>query len=376
MWLTLMTFQKKKRVKMLIRKYKKPLGTLLLLFFSTLAVFAQVEEKSDCVIKLEQAQTKYNQGRIQDVEPLISQCIESGEFNKADQSQALKLLTLSYIFLKEIELAESTMLRLLETNHEFQINEAVDPSEFINLYNKYRTDPVISIGILGGVAIGLPIIKQLNSATDINEAPRQKYTPQIGFRVGLNTEYKLTDKWYANPGINYSHIAFVKTNETQKIISSGSLGGFTGELNFNIIELPLVMQYQFLEGKVRPYATAGIVPQFYSSAYYPGDGTFNKVEGSPDVALSTLSLNKDLKRFNLGATLSGGIKIKVPAGFINARVRYSYGLFKVFKESSSLDPNDPNLTWDLFESLDGFSIHDLSFSIGYTYHVFMPKKLR
>lgn len=359
---------------MWIKKIGIGLLTVFTLFVSR-QVLAQEEEKSECVIKLEEAQQKYNQGRIQDVEPLIGKCVEGEEFNKADKTQAYKLLTLSYIFLKELELAEGTMLKLLETNHEFEINETVDPSEFINLYNKYRTEPLVSIGILGGAVVGQPVITSLNGAADLN-GDRQKYTPQIGFRVGLNAEYKLFDKWYANPGIGFTHMAIKKTFENDKVISDEPLGGFEGVLNFNIIELPLLMQYQFLEGKLRPYAVAGIVPQFFASASYPGDVTKNSIEGSADATQGTLSLNEDLNRFNFAVTIAGGVKFKAPAGFINARIRYNYGMINVFKSESGTDPSDPNLIWDLKESLDGFKIQDLSIYIGYTYHIYIPKKLR
>ena len=348
-----------------------------LFFFVSSATLAQEEEKSECVLKLEQAQEKYNQGRIQDVEPLIGQCIRGDEFNKVDKAQALKLLTLSYIFLKEQELAEVSMLELLKANHEFEINETIDPSEFINLYNKYRSDPLLSVGVLGGVTFAQPIVRQLNSTQDVNESPRQSYTPKLGFRGGFNVEYRLTSKIFLNPGINITHVAFEKTNQALNTGTGTYYGEFTGALGFNSLELPLFAQYQFLDGKVRPYALAGVVPQLYTSASYPpGDATKNSIEGSPEVTSNSLNLSDDLKRFNLAVSLGAGLKVKVAGGFFNARLRYSYGLFTTFKESSALNPQNPDLLWELGESLDGFTIQDLSISIGYTYHIFIPKKLR
>ena len=42
------------------------------------------------------------------------------------------------------------MLRLLKTNIEYQFIEA-DPPEFVKLYNTFRTNSVISIGLTFGV---------------------------------------------------------------------------------------------------------------------------------------------------------------------------------------------------------------------------------
>lgn len=351
-------------------------GILILLFIAfTSKLYAQEEEKNECVINLEQAQEKYNQGRIQDVEALIGDCINGNNLNKADKTQALKLLTLAHIFLKELDLAENSMLQLLQINHEFQINEAVDPSEFINLYNKYRTEPVVGIGILGNVALAQPIVTQLNNTQNISEN-RQKYGLKVQFGLELNVEYKLFDHWFVNPGVSYKTLAFTKTNEYSKIVSNEYNGIFEGELNFKIVEVPLVMKYEFMEGNFIPYASAGLVPQLFIDATYPGDATSSTIDGSPDVTLSTRPLIDDVNKFNFAASIGGGVKIKVPAGFINARIQYTQNFRQVFKENSALNPSDPNLIWDLYESLDGFRMHDLTISIGYIYNVFIPKKIR
>jgi len=155
--------------------YKLIFSLLLFSFYSNV-LYGQ-EEKSDCVIKLEQAQAKYDQGRIQDVEPLIEDCLAEEGFDKTGKTQALKLLTLSYLFLEEPEKAGETMLKLLHTNHLFTVNSAIDPSEFINLYDKYRHDPLFSVGFLGGLTRASPIITQLNSAQNLTNENRQKYTP-------------------------------------------------------------------------------------------------------------------------------------------------------------------------------------------------------
>lgn len=367
-----MILKKKKRVKM-YHKIKKTLF-LLLVVSLPLHVVAQ-EEKSDCVLKLELAQSKYDQGRIQDVESQIKQCLVDNEFNNVEKAQALKLLTLAYLFLEEPEKAEVSMLDLLRTNHEFTINKAIDPSGFINLYNKFRHDPVFSAGVLLGGTMALPIISSLNSHYDLTESPRQHYIPKFGFRGGFTFEYKLNEKIYLNPGLNFSYITFNKTRDYEKIVSKEPNGNFESQLSFNIIELPLLVQYQFIEGNVRPYVATGVAPQFYTSASLPGDAINNTITGSPTVTSKTINLNSDIDRFCLSVMIAGGIKVKLPGGFLNARVRYSHGLMQITKESSYPISSNSNLSWDLNDSLDGFRIHDFSLSVGYTYHIFIPKKL-
>ncbi len=374
--------RKKKRVKMHLTKIYRITAFFIIGSLYSGCLFAQEEvkaeeDKSDCVIQLELAQSKYDQGRIQDVEELISTCIESGEFSKAEKTSALKLLTLSYLFLEEPELAESTMLGLLETSHEFEINEAIDPSEFINLYNKYRTEPLYSVGFMLGGIVANPIITELNGTPDLNNDSRQKYTPLFGIKGAINGEYKIYPKLYLHGELNYSSIKFQKSHPTKKIISETDLGGFEGEETHTSLGISLLAQYQFIDKKlIKPYVSLGVSPQFLVSAEYPGDALKYKIEGSADATSGNIGLDKDRKLFNLYAVAIGGLKYKIGEGFLNLQVRYSYGIFQSTKKESALAPDDPNLLWDLNESSDGFRMQDLAVSLGYTIHFYVPKKLR
>jgi outer membrane protein with beta-barrel domain len=343
----------------------------------------EVEEKSDCVIKLEQAQAKFDQGRIQDVEPLIAKCLEGKEFNKAEKTQALKLLTLTYLFLEEPELAEANMLRLLETSHEFTVNQAIDPSEFINLYNKYRTEPLYSIGLLVGGVAATPIVTQLNSTRDLNNNVRQKYTPLVGIRVGANGEYKLFDKVYVNAGLNLTTIKFQKNHENFKPVitntdgSPTKIGEFEGVETQTSIELPILIQYHILKaGIITFFGAAGVAPQYTIAASYPGETITYAIDGSADVTSTNVSLDNDRNKFNLSAVAVAGFKLKVFEGFFTAQLRYSHNIFQNAKGKYALTPNNPNLLWDLTESYDGFRLHDVGISVGYTLHFYKPKKLR
>jgi len=349
----------------------------IFLFFSSGFLLAQEEEKSDCLLKLEEAQNKFDQGRIQDIEPLIGQCLNGDEFEEAEKTQALRLLTLAYLYLEEPELAENTMLRLLQNSHEFAINEAIDPSEFINLHAKYRTAPLFSVGFLAGGVVTSPIVTQLNSTRDLNNDARQSYTPLIGFRIALMGEYKLMDKVYANAGFGYKSIKFQKNTELINVVSGTVGGGFEGVETQTSIELPLIVRYHVIETKqLKPYVGLGVVPQFLLNASYPGEFLKNEIQGSAAATSQTIELKEDRNRFNLNAVITAGIKLKVGEGYLNAQIRYSYGIFKYSTEEAALAPSNPDLLWDLNDSSDGYRLHDLGISIGYTNHRYIPKKLR
>ncbi len=375
-----MILRKKTRVKMYRTSWHKLTLFIVITSMYSKGVHAQ-EEKSDCVIKLEQAQSKYNQGRIQDIEPLIGDCLQSKEFDKTSETQALKLLALSYLFLEEPEKAGETMLQLLHANHLFAINPAIDPSEFINLYEKYRHDPLFSLGFLGGLVAAKPIViaSQLNSTQDLNNDNRQKYSPLINFRVGANAEYKLKEKIYLVAALNFSFVKFQKTHSSTRPITNTSTAGvgFEGIEAQSSIELPLLVQYHIAEAnKLTPYVAVGVAPQLLLNASYPGETITNTIEGSPPATSQNIDLTQDRNRFNLNIMAVGGLKYKINEGFLNIQLRYSYGILQSSKETSALTPTNPNLIWDLSESSDGFRLHDIGISIGYTFDIYVPKKLR
>lgn len=371
-----MIFQKKIRVQMCWTKKIKI--SLLVIGFSLHAgyLFSQ-EDKSNCVLQLEQAQIKYDQGRIQDVAPLVETCLANNEFDKANQTHALKLLTLSYLFLEEPDQAEETILELLKTNHELVINPAIDPSEFINLYEKFRHDPIFNIGGHFTFAFGSPIITHLNGTPNLNNDIRQSYSPLLGIRAGLNIEYKLTNKIFLLGEINYQNIEFEKEHKQEKIISNEFNGGFKGAEEIVSLEMPLLVRYHFLEkNKLKLYGAIGVAPQFLLSESYQSDATTFAIDGSGLVTSNKIDLTNDRSRFNLSAIGVLGIKYKIDEGYLNIRLRYSQQVLNSSNPENSSTPTDPDLLWDLTESYDGFRMQDVGFSIGYTRNIYIPKKLR
>src|SRR5688572_13888746 len=123
--------------------------------FLTIASFGQ-----SCTQTLRLAQSTYEQGRLHEVPTILKKCLDEGGFTDTEKVNAYKILINSYIYLEEPELADETMLKLLEADHFFKVNEAVDPAEFIALYKTFRVDPLFRIGFKVGPTATMPAISQ------------------------------------------------------------------------------------------------------------------------------------------------------------------------------------------------------------------------
>ena len=89
----------------------------------------------------------------------------------------------------------------------------------------------------------------------------------------------------------------------------------------------------------------------------------------------TIDLKSDRNNINVSAIASVGGKLKVTGGFAIAEIRYSHGLNKINETENIYSVFDK--TFPTAGYVDGiFKLNSLSFTIGYAYNIFNPKKLR
>ncbi len=158
----------------------------LFLAFIVLAV-GEAAAQQNCSQTLRLANSTYEQGRLHELEGLLGPCLKS-TWSVTEKVQAYRLLTLAYIYLEEPEKADATMLSLLQTDNEFKVNRAVDPAEFIALYNTFRTDPIYRFGGKLGSNISVANVVTADNATDAIS----KYGYRFGFSGGISAEIPVT----------------------------------------------------------------------------------------------------------------------------------------------------------------------------------------
>jgi Outer membrane protein beta-barrel domain len=338
---------------------------LALAFFTALCGTALAQ---NCAQTLRLARSTYDQGRLHELPGLMKPCLANNGadgFTKQERVEAYKLLTLAYIYLEEPEKADSTMLKLLNTDHYFEINKEVDPAEFIGLYKTFRTDPVYRIGIKAGAMASQPNVANSNSANDGTSS----YDNKIGILVGAFIEIPVLKKFVLNPEIYFQSKTFGYNN-------THSIANTPATETQNWISVPVSLQYEFFKQKFKdkklrilPYVSVG------AQADYQLSGTISLTTTKTDqlpVAQKSYTLNRN--SFNISAIISAGVKIKAGPGLIVGEVRYMHGL------KNLLNPEDVYANqFTVFDNyvVDGiFKLNSLSVTIGYAYNVFNPKKLK
>jgi hypothetical protein len=321
------------------------------------------------------ARATYEQGRLHEIEGQLKPCLESG-FTKDEKQlkvEGYKLLCLSYIYLEEPEKANEAMLKVLQTDHDFQINPAVDPAEFVGLYKTFRSKSMFSIGLIVGPNATLPNVTTNYSVSGSSNGEGE-YTPKVSVEIGLVFEKHLFGKFTAAPEITFSNRTFTYTNSALfKNDSSAAIATATqtGTIEQSWLDLNLLFQYQLGRGALNSYVSFGPnVGLLLNASNTIENQNFQSGIGDSGAPIDiTENCNK------LGFSLIGaaGIKYKFGAIFLTANVRYQFGLSKVVDEESR---SNTEAIYDYALAPNIYSIQNAAFLVGFVYPIFSPKKLQ
>ena len=350
---------------------------LLTIIFTSHLAMAQEEVLDVCVQNIEIAQQRYDEGRIQDIQALLNDCLEGGTYTKAEQSQVLRLLTLSYIFLEDEEKAEATMLRLIQENHEFQVNAAIDPTEFINLHEQFQYKPVFNIGIKYIFNFAQPIVTDLNSSFNLSET-RPEYSTDFSFvGFGASFEWEFYENLVLYPEIHYKNMSVTNTIKNDGVLETTDYMTAINSEDQTWFSLPVSVKYNFefpSIPKLGAYVNLGGSLDYLLKSNRTSDGTTLALKNAPVVGFNTIS-TQDKNRLNYGIIAGGGVTFKASEGFISLEVRYLHSLTKLVNSDNVLNPTDPaQLNTGVQDDI--YRLNHIAISLGYTLNVYIPKQLR
>lgn len=326
-------------------------------------------QQTSCAQNIRLARATYEQGRLHEVPTYVQSCIQNG--STQEKVEAYKLLCLSYIYLEEPVLADQAMLNILRTDHYFTVDPASDPAEFVALYRTFRTDPIYRFGAKIGANATQPNVISYVPAND----GQSEYSPGISFLAGIGVEVPLRKNLTFAPEVNLILKNFKYDNTvtyTEEVSGEPREFHTTGTERHTWLSIPFSVQYQVLKSRLNPYVSLGVSTDVLVSA----QNTFlrTKQEAS-SLEEQTVNLKSSRANINISAIASVGGKLKVTGGFAVAEIRYSHGLSKV---------NNTEDVYSIFDKtfptggyVDGvFKLNSLSFTVGYMYNIFNPKKIK
>jgi len=347
----------------------------LLFLFISYCSLAQTPGGPTPAQTLRLARATYEQGRLHEIPSQLSEEIIS-QMSKQEKVEAYKILCLSYIYLEEPEKADEAMLNILSTDHYYEINDRVDPAEFVALYYTFRRNPIYRIGAKLGGNFSRPNVSESVSAVELDKDSR--YKPSFGLQFGVTAEFPLFRKFTVHGELLYLQHRYQISEKVNRVdLETGEtlVNEFTGVESQNWISLPMSIEYAYLNAnstfhkKFRPYVAGGVVLEYLTGANITAD---REREGEASIPESSIDIERE--KFNLSLTVSTGIKIKMASGLFVADVRYVHGLTNV--SSSETAFSNQKLLWEYGYADPIFKMSSFGATFSYVQDIFKPKKLK
>ncbi|MEQ8473161.1 MAG: outer membrane beta-barrel protein [Marinoscillum sp.] len=343
-----------------------------------------------CTQRLKQAESDYEAGRLLGIPGQLDNCLKMGLFSKEEQVRARKLLTLVYIFTDQESKAEIAMIELLKADAEHRLDPQVDPAELYFLYDQFRTAPIFRIALRIGTNINNPSIIGDYGTFNVN-THRNFYN---GKTSDGEDQYTVDGETYtANSGISlglYAELMFEKEVKKglevifgpQFRISSYNVDSYVNQPQVNTTAVnqqrylrgPLSARYTFRSGdrdnRILPYVHAGASFDYLVSATTEG----NRSGGLSKTLATDNLLNTDqVRKINYSVFGGVGIKFRHKTNFITFEARYDQSLRNYIDGDNRHDNQE--FVFDFAYVEPATVLNLISFSAGYTFSIYNPKKL-
>jgi hypothetical protein len=328
-----------------------------------------VQGQNECSTKIQDAQKLYEQGMIEEIPQMLASCMQNG-FSRTQVIEAYKLIILSYLFDDNQFEAEKTMVEFLKKFPEYEIMPN-DPVEFVYLFESYRTTSIFSFGFTAGFNLTDPRIIESYSVYDQRNVSL-KNTMKPGFQIGVGVGRYISRKMFLNLELKFSENRY--GFEEEVITPLPGLNGISAvtysEKLYKLI-MPLSVSYEFSAKKKLHYFMRG---GFSVASITGATGTATR-QFTQDIAPVPGETN-DIARYRKNIMYAGiagaGVRYKVPHGVLTAEIRASIGLNNIVRPDRRF--NNMQQIMKSYHEDDNFAINTFSFSAGYYFSFYKPKK--
>jgi hypothetical protein len=324
----------------------------IILLITLLGMYGSLSAQNICSQNLLTAQRKYDQGQLMEVNNLLDACLESG-FSKAEKIQAYRLSILSLLFQDEQELAGELMVKLLKLEPSYLPNRAVDPSEFIKLYDSYRAVPKFAIGVQVGFNNTRNRILNVYSLSN-TKGSEASYSNLTSLSLGITTSTALYKNLHLGVDILYAGRSYSINDPFLDFVVSY-------EERQNYLEIPVGLTYLFGKRKTRPFIQAGLATAFLLEANAIVQR--NQLDGTREAVgpeFSVLNLRNSIQTFAFGSI---GVRRKFGKAEVFAEARYYYGLMVNNNPDKRLSDKDLVFRYGHLDS--DYSLNNLMISVGF-----------
>ena len=314
-----------------------------------------LKSQSGCQDLLSASSQAYTEGKYELVIKLLKDKLQQCEFTKLEIEQATKILSASYLKLEEYELASQLVFKMLKNNPIYQIQTTSDPPPFIAVFNSFKVDPKIKIGLNLGQYHPLVIAgksHQVLRNTEFNT----KLKVNFGIHASSYVQYMLSDKLSVLMEPGFSFISYHE-NVDYANIASITYSEKSPSLHFPLSIGFKIYQQNNISVSLFGGAQESFVIHTVSSLSYslPGAGRYN-ASGFENVRR---------KKFYTG--LQTALKCEYNMTRYNFNFQVDYGGYFNNYELAGKNYSDNTLLTDYNYYPTDFKLQYLNFKVGVSY---------
>jgi len=336
----------------------------LLLLCSSFSLGSLAQETSTCAENLRNAQTLFDNGQVEQVPAMLEECLRSG-FKQEEELSAYKLIIQTFLCHDRNAEADSAMLSFLKKYPEYQLSPT-DHSSFVHLYNNFNVRPVVQMVIRLGTNI--PFVTFVDPKTMAVALREWDYSSKaLNLYASVEAKFALTSKLELNIEGGYSQLSF---STRENFFDNGTVN--YSEVQHRL-EMPVTATYNIISfGKFTAYARGGAGPAFNLAATAKDVSyTSGKYIPFPDKESPEIDRVDCRIRMDIIGQAGGGIKLKIPKGYLNFEIRANLGVYNQVKNRTG-SAEDLGAGYNYLD--DDFNLNAVNFSFGYTKIFYKPTK--
>ena len=337
---------------------------ILLVISIAIIGISALRAQNTCGDQLKVAQRRFDDGLLDDIPQLLSNCMKDG-FTDEEKTNAYKLLIQTYLFNENYEKADEVMMQFLKKFPSYSI-AANDPKEFINLYGTYRTKPIFKVEMKLGFSFGMPTPVQYYGTGDI-VTNKPTYKAKLGFTAEFNYMNKLYKDFEYCIGFAYTSMKLSYSNHPYDYST------VTGTYTNSYVGLPIAVKYNYNLKGINLFAKAGFEPVYIltsSIALVRKDNINTRTEPFSGIE-DLMSLHR---KIDIRPLVAIGASIKVGRGWLNLSAGFKFSA--MIQTNSKKIYSNSLLFYKYFFAEDDLLLNQSTLSASFTLPIYKPKKIR
>lgn len=320
--------------------------------------------QNTCTDQLNVAQRRFDDGLLDDIPQLLSNCMKDG-FTSEEKKNAYKLLIQTYLFSENQEKADEVMLKFLNEFPSYSI-AVNDPKEFVNLHSTYRTKPIFKVEFKLSLNFCMPTLIEPYGTGNISEI-KPTFKPKIGYAAELNYLNKL----YMN--FDYSIGASITLSNFSYSNKPNDYSTVTGDFKNTYIGFPIAVKYNYKLKGINLFAKVGVEPVYLIKASIDLTRVDNII-GRPDPITGTENLIASHNKLDIRPLLTIGAAFKIGRNMLNVSAGYKFSMMSQL-DKQQLYSNSA-LQSKYFFAEDDLLLNQSHISISFIRSIYKPKKNR